>query len=412
MNSQYNFSYSGSDVKALIKSTDSNTAYKVLNTLTTVSFSVNEQKTPVRRLGRRHVVGFTKAIRTIAGTMVLTVLKGHPLTELYTVGDYYKAGEMGQGIHRPNSYHFATNVPPFDLKLIYQTEHNSNYYAELVIKGIEIISQSIVTSVNDMITECVLQFVARDYNEFINHVSDVTEQSHERIKVNMMLDQLQIEEEKKEEVASTLSNVDSLTLEDIRAMGDYIENAFSAVPEKIQSVISKIKETYSQTKKQNDLYLWEAADKFREELRLKYEQQKLSQRLSDERSLDLKKYRSNFNSVTQYQYSNEASAKEDFDKRFNSEARGYMGTVPDLDPPLYVDDVSLENLKQEQIQDWLWYQFENGEISSMLTSFDDTQKLLNGVTETEQNLIEEQGTLESEEERTARYNKNDTNGIP
>lgn len=202
MNGQYNFSYSGSDVKALIKSTDSNTAYKVLNTLTTVSFSVNEQKTPVRRLGRRHVVGFTKAIRTIAGTMVLTVLKGHPLTELYTVGDYYKAGEMGQGIHRPNSYHFATNVPPFDLKLIYQTEHNSNYYAELEILGIEIISQSIVTSVNDMITECVLQFVARDYKEFINHVSSVTE---DKVRENRAKLQLQDIEKRNENDVDNVS---------------------------------------------------------------------------------------------------------------------------------------------------------------------------------------------------------------
>lgn len=253
MNSQYNFSYSGSDVKALIKNTYMNAEYKVLNTLTTVSFSVNEQKSPVRRLGRRHVVGFTKAIRTIAGTMVLTVLKGHPLTEFYTLDQYYKSGEMGQGVHRDNSYHFATNVPPFDLRLIYQTEHNSNYYAQLEILGIEIISQSIVTSVNDMITECVLQFVARDYKEFINHVSSVTE---DKVRENRAKLQLQdIEKRKETEVIdqNLRGNENNVTPADLQTLKDFlksIENKKIELTEDVKNILSKIND------KGNEFFDW------------------------------------------------------------------------------------------------------------------------------------------------------------
>lgn len=396
MNSQYNFSYSGSDVKALIKNTDLNTAYKVLNTLTTVSFSVNEQKTPVRRLGRRHVVGFTKAIRTIAGTMVLTVLKGHPLTELYKLNEFYKTGEMGQGVHRPNSYYFSTNVPPFDLKLIYQTEHNSRYYAELVIKGIEIISQSIVTSVNDMVTECVLQFVAKDYNEFMNHVSNVTEDTHAKIIAKTQVEEIKIKEE-----TDNLNQADSLaparelvTPQDIRTMVEYLENLRTTIPENVKSAISKFNDIHFDLLKKQDTYYKQVEKITRAEAKQRYEEY-----LQGEARLE------EFRNRPIYEY--------------EEIQRGYMGTVPEDSPDimpsfLSINEVSLENLKQEQIQDYLHYLSYIGETNMTIPTSsqqEEREQLINGLTKAEQDLIEEKGTFESEEERTARYNRNDTNGI-
>lgn len=157
----YNYSFSGTDVKAVAETESSVFALK---SLATISFQVNEQKSPVRRLGRQHVVGFTRSIKTIAGTMVFVILNDHPLKELMPNNNL----TLRHKDVDPNTlpYH-ATNILPFNLRLKYKTEHSYELsYAELFIEGIEIISQSIVTSVNDMVTELVVQFLAKDYKEF------------------------------------------------------------------------------------------------------------------------------------------------------------------------------------------------------------------------------------------------------
>jgi hypothetical protein len=157
----YNYSFSGTDVKAVAETESSVIALK---SLATISFQVNEQKSPVRRLGRQHVVGFTRSIKTIAGTMVFVILNDHPLRELIPNNNLTLRHKDVDPFTLPNH---ATNILPFNLRLKYKTEHSSySAYAELFIEGIEIISQSIVTSVNDMVTELVIQFLAKDYKEF------------------------------------------------------------------------------------------------------------------------------------------------------------------------------------------------------------------------------------------------------
>lgn len=159
----YEYSFSGTDVRAFAEQ-DSNVFS--LNSLATISFQVNEQKSPVRRLGRQGVVGFTRSIKTIAGTMVFVILKGHPLKDLMpnnTLTQRYKEINTNMPFQ-------ATNILPFNLRLKYKTEHSSTDFSELFIEGIEIISQSIVTSVNDMITELVVQFMGRDYKEFYSNI--------------------------------------------------------------------------------------------------------------------------------------------------------------------------------------------------------------------------------------------------
>ena len=162
----YPFSFSGTDVEAyIIQGAD--TFYK-LNSLSTVSFQVNEQKSPVRRLGYVTPVGFTRAIRTIAGTLVLTVLKDHPLN---IVGDDKTSKPLNTTKYHPLTEVLGSNKviqnKEFDLLLKYQSEGNRRFYSEFKIIGINLISQSMVTSVNDMVTEMVFQFMAKDYEDFV-----------------------------------------------------------------------------------------------------------------------------------------------------------------------------------------------------------------------------------------------------
>ena len=172
----YPFSFSGADVRAFVFTEDKKDTGYFLDSLATISFQINEQKSPVRRLGRPHVVGFTKSIRTIAGTMVLIILRDHPAARHIDKGRYEQIGVTND---TSNSNKFFTNSKPFDLRLTYQSEDNrfktgydddnkknKSTHSELLIQGIEIISQSIVTSINDMMTEVVVQFMAKDCTEF------------------------------------------------------------------------------------------------------------------------------------------------------------------------------------------------------------------------------------------------------
>jgi len=159
----YNYSFSGTDVKAYASDIEGENFHQ-LKALSTISIQVNEQKSPVRRLGRQHATGFTRSIKTVAGTMVFVILNDHPLKGLIANGNLYLNSR--HVLNDINQKYQSTNILPFNLKLIYQTEHSTNNTAEINVYGIEIISQSIVTSSNDMVTEMVIQFLAKDYKEF------------------------------------------------------------------------------------------------------------------------------------------------------------------------------------------------------------------------------------------------------
>lgn len=194
-----------------------------LKSLVTLSLSIHDAKAPVRRLGHVAPVGFTKAIRTIAGTMVFLIIEDHPLRELMArdpsnyqapwgadnldrdsmvtrnfplkiaenqFSGYYWSYDQDfirtgrNELNKSYSYYDNNKIPaflsslisPFNLLLHYQTEVKSieSGKASMLIEGIEITGESIVTSVNDMVTEVVVQFVAKDVYQFSG--SGATEQ--------------------------------------------------------------------------------------------------------------------------------------------------------------------------------------------------------------------------------------------
>lgn len=185
------YSYSGADCKAVAYFNDEvdytkNNDVVSLEGLATISYSVYEAKSPVRRLGERSVAGYTKGIRTIAGSMIFLVIEDHPLAELVKKGnktEVYSTDNDTKGVsykvtNDVNRY-LSTMLKPFNIGLFYKTEvsfsDNSEEYeystvyktgfnemAHLVISGVEIISEGMVTSVNDMVTEVSMQFVAHD----------------------------------------------------------------------------------------------------------------------------------------------------------------------------------------------------------------------------------------------------------
>ena len=216
----YRYSYSGSDCDAwaffpggtvlyeslkknnLIEQSDTVKAefFKPvkLSSMATVSISIHEAKSPVRRLGERGVAGYTRGIRTIAGTIVFLVIEDHPLrilaakdpANIYNdlIGWSRDNGIKGTGSTQDGYVMFdnkvSTLISPLNIILKYQTEvgvkEGSEWKgapgASMMLEGLEFVNEGIVTSVNDMVTEVVCQFVAQDIRPFTSNDSTLVDE--------------------------------------------------------------------------------------------------------------------------------------------------------------------------------------------------------------------------------------------
>lgn len=83
------YSYSGSDAKVFAYFDKRNHRKIVpLESMHTISFSIYEAKGRVRSLGFKSIRGFTRAVREISGTMIMTIIEDHPLAKLMAVNPY------------------------------------------------------------------------------------------------------------------------------------------------------------------------------------------------------------------------------------------------------------------------------------------------------------------------------------
>lgn len=164
----YTYSYSGADCRAYcwFDSDKHNNVYS-LKSLATISLSVHEAKSPVRRLGNRGVSGFTESIRTIAGSMVFTIIEDHPLKDLLNM-NYEDEGMPASIDETARSIYSATSLEPINILLKYKTEVDSAKDAgtSIEIMGLRFVNEGEVTSVNDMVTEMIVQFIAEDVKIF------------------------------------------------------------------------------------------------------------------------------------------------------------------------------------------------------------------------------------------------------
>ena len=210
------YSYSGSDAK--VYAYYNRTGKRAhLESMHTISWSVFEAKGRVRSLGFKSIRGFTRAVREISGTLIMTIIEDHPLAPLMVINPNQKSNLYGGGAatswsldaaetmkgsanyesplggKSPSYVRVPTTLPPFNIMVLYNTEapdsitntlqniardpkskeavfssmrtaHDSTACVEIV--DIEIMGQGMVSSVNDMVTEVQYQFCARDIREF------------------------------------------------------------------------------------------------------------------------------------------------------------------------------------------------------------------------------------------------------
>jgi hypothetical protein len=137
-----------------------------LDALQTLTVSVFREKVPVRAIGYGNVIGHTRGPRTIAGSMIYTVLGDHPLKGLFQqyIYDWTFDGAYSGSTLSDDQYIFPDVIPPFHVIVQYQNELGNA--AALEVLGIDITNDGLVTSIEDLITEKAIQFRARDVRVF------------------------------------------------------------------------------------------------------------------------------------------------------------------------------------------------------------------------------------------------------
>lgn len=127
--------------------------------LNTLSVSTHRESFPVRTLGMVNPMGFTSGPRTIAGSMIFSVIDAYV---------FYKAarelyGKSAESLWDNTSasvYPLADSLPPFDITITFNNEYEPQG-AALRIFGVKIIDDSMTMSIDDLVTENTYSFMAQ-----------------------------------------------------------------------------------------------------------------------------------------------------------------------------------------------------------------------------------------------------------
>ena len=254
-----NYSFSGADASAVVWFPQYPSGARRLDSVHTISVSVHEGKGMARALGFKGVRGFARGIRTIAGSLILTVINDHPLRPLldqYTEAFVPSAADedaryplppggwsrddhlvgVGSGFNtRDFTSRLGVTLPAFNMIIQYVSEgseatpvlHASGEditfevndlgqvfgSAAQMIVGIELMDEGTVTSVNDIVTEITYSFVALDFKPLSSAThtvkySDYVEFTDEQDQA--FWDELGLGRVQTETVAELISVLDSL----------------------------------------------------------------------------------------------------------------------------------------------------------------------------------------------------------
>lgn len=140
-------SYAGTDIVATIVAPGEGPL--TLGEVATLSYSIHRENTPVRFLGRVNPAGFIKGPRLISGSMIFTVFNFYA---------FYKITGMRNAIQK-NLYPVADMLPPFDVVLTFANENG--VFSKMKLYGLTIIDEGGTMSVDDLITEMTLTYMAR-----------------------------------------------------------------------------------------------------------------------------------------------------------------------------------------------------------------------------------------------------------
>jgi hypothetical protein len=118
-----------------------------LGSLHSINYSSFREKAAVRTLGRTHARSYTRGQRTIAGTMIFTVLQSHELMR-FANKDTEKA------------YTMLDQIDPFNLLLLFGNEYGS--LSALHLFNVDINTESQGMSIDSILLNNTMSFYAQD----------------------------------------------------------------------------------------------------------------------------------------------------------------------------------------------------------------------------------------------------------
>lgn len=147
-------SYSGCDIVASVNITipGQETITRVFGSLQTFSYSIHQEKSPVRALGDVNAITYVDGPRTIAGSMVFAVLDKHVIHEIYD-----EVTKKGQYV---NKHYLMDELPNFDITLSFANEYGRQ--STISVYGCTIIDEGQIMSINDIMTENTYHYYATD----------------------------------------------------------------------------------------------------------------------------------------------------------------------------------------------------------------------------------------------------------
>lgn len=120
----------------------------------TITYSIFRPMTPVFNLGSSRPNGFVRGQRTIAGSIIFTVFDRHVL-----LSAFHKSYRK---FNAPclNKEMLADDLPSFDFQVTFMNEYGQS--ALLIIHDVRLTSEGQVMSIEDLVTENTMQYVASD----------------------------------------------------------------------------------------------------------------------------------------------------------------------------------------------------------------------------------------------------------
>lgn len=150
-------SYSGADIVASMLVPGERYALH-LGDLQTISWSTHRENTPVRGLGHTSPCGFVRGSRTISGSLIFTQFNKYTF---YRLEYYRRLASVGL-------YGLGDMLPPFDILISATNEYGS--FSKMKIYGVTIVDEGGTMSIDDMVTENTMTYMARGIQPLIDYV--------------------------------------------------------------------------------------------------------------------------------------------------------------------------------------------------------------------------------------------------
>jgi hypothetical protein len=138
-----------------LQKSDTSLNTKVLAEVQTISISTHRDKRAIRSLGKVYPVGFSRGQREIAGSMIFTVFNEHVLYQLLDAhpSDFDATAYTSS---------LLDQLPPMDITIAFANEYGQ--LSRMGIYGVEFVNEGQTMSIEDIMTENVCNYVARDFD--------------------------------------------------------------------------------------------------------------------------------------------------------------------------------------------------------------------------------------------------------